>query len=120
MCSSDLANALFHLNNVRADHDKNYGGYQAYVLSDFGPTGIVKGASETLALGREILVEKYVSLFGQLEPFCDLRRTKNAIGIAPYTGTQLPGCFMVPQDEINANSNAPKGGSLFDVLELFK
>ncbi|MEY3961913.1 MAG: hypothetical protein RLZ08_290, partial [Pseudomonadota bacterium] len=51
---------------------------------------------------------------------CDLRRTKNAIGITPYAGTQLPGCFMVPQDEINANSNAPKGGSLFDVLELFK
>jgi hypothetical protein len=89
-------------------------------LSDFGPTAMVKGASETLALGREIMVEKYVSLFGQLEPFCDLRRTKNAIGIKPYAGTSLPGCFMVPQDEINANTNAPKGGSLFDVLELFK
>jgi len=116
----DNANALFHLNNVRKEHEANYGGYQDYVLSDFGPTAMVKGLTESAALGREIMVEKYVSLFGQLEPFCDLRRTKNAIGIKPYAGTSLPGCFMVPQDEINANTNAPTGGSLFDVLELFK
>jgi hypothetical protein len=81
---------------------------------------MVKGPTESAALGREIMVEKYVSLFGQLEPFCDLRRTKNALGIKPYAGTSIPERFMVPQDEINANTNAPTGQSLFDVLELFK
>ena len=30
----DNANALFHLNNVRKEHEANYGGYKAYVLSD--------------------------------------------------------------------------------------
>jgi hypothetical protein len=69
---------------------------------------------------KEILTEKYVSLFGQLEPFCDIRRTKNLIGVVPTFGTKLPERFLYPQDEINTNSNTPSGADLFAPLELFQ
>jgi len=107
----DFANALLHLNNVRSTNASTYGGkYDAYDLTDFAsPADGIK----------EILTEKYVSLYGQIEPWCDVRRTKNAIGVTPYQGTQLPQRFLVPQDEINANKSAPPAGSLFDALELW-
>ncbi len=107
----DFPNALVHLNNVRSSNAATYGGqYDAYDLTDFAsPADGIK----------EILTEKYVSLYGQIEPWCDVRRTKNTIGVTPYTGTQLPQRFLVPQDEINANKNAPAAGSLFDALELW-
>jgi hypothetical protein len=59
-------------------------------------------------LRMEILVEKYASLFGQLETYSDLRRTKNAIGVPLNTGTQMPQRFLFPQSEINSNSKVPE------------
>lgn len=107
----DFPNALVHLNNVRSANASTYGGkYDAYNLTDFAsPADGIK----------EILTEKYVSLYGQIEPWCDVRRTKNAISVPSYQSIQLPQRFLVPQDEINANPNAPAAGSLFDALELW-
>lgn len=119
--NNDAVTALTHLNNVRAENAAVTGGqYDAYVAGDFGPGQMVPGTSADEALRKEILTEKYVSLYGQIEPWCDLRRTKNEIGVVPYKGTQLPQRFLVPQEEINANKNAPAAGDLFAPLELFQ
>ncbi|MXV37452.1 SusD/RagB family nutrient-binding outer membrane lipoprotein [Flavobacteriaceae bacterium Ap0902] len=57
---------------------------------------------------KQILEEKYISLFGQLEPFNDLRRTGNLIGVrSKVDGNQLPQRFLYPQNEIDTNPNAP-------------
>ena len=119
--TGDNNKALDHLNNVRTSHATQFGTtYDAYVIGDFGPGAMVEGATAGDALLKEILVEKYTSLFGQVEPWSDLRRTKNLIGVVPYTGSKLPERFLYPQDEINANKNTPQVSSLFDVLELFQ
>ena len=118
--NSDFNAALTHLNNVRADNATNIGGqYDAYVAADFGPGQMVPGTNANEAITKEILVEKYTSLYGQIEPWCDLRRTNNLIGVVPNKGTKLPQRFLVPQEEINANKNAPAAGDLFAPLELF-
>jgi hypothetical protein len=63
------------------------------------------------ALLREILEERYVSFFGQIEGFNDMRRTQNdtavRVPVAPNTGTQLPQRFLYPQSEIDRNSSTP-------------
>jgi hypothetical protein len=108
---NDLPNALLHLNNVRASHETEFGGYQAYVSGDF--------ASGELLL-KEILTEKYVTLFGQIEAFNDVRRTGNLISVPVNNGTKLPGRFLYPQTEINSNPNTISGLTLFDAVPLFK
>ena len=63
------------------------------------------------ALHREILEERYVSFFGQIEGFNDMRRTQNEtevrVPVTPNTGPQLPQRFLYPQSEIDRNSSAP-------------
>lgn len=117
--TGDNASALTHLNKIRAELETAFGGYKAYILADFGPGAMVKGATAGDALLKEIMVEKYACLFGQVETYADIRRTKNLIGIVPYKGMKIPGRFLYPQSEINSNSNTPKA-DLFDDLELFK
>jgi len=126
-CESRLNNdaqALVHLNNVRAELNTQYGTYSDYLLTDFGPGQLVNGTSQSSALLKEIMTEKYVSLFGQIEGWSDIRRTDNLIGIPANTGTKLPQRFLIPQSEINANTNAKSANSeteqLFVKLELFK
>lgn len=122
-CNQRVGNsaaALANLNNVRADLNTSYGTYQPYDIADFGRGALIKGATASEALLKEILVEKYVSLFGQIETFCDVRRTGNIVGVTPYKGANLPARFLYPQTEINSNKNTPKGAGLFDALELFK
>ncbi|MCK5169414.1 MAG: RagB/SusD family nutrient uptake outer membrane protein, partial [Bacteroidales bacterium] len=56
---------------------------------------------------EEILTEKYISCYGQLEAYNDLRRTDNYIGIPLKLGTtQYPERFPIPQSEIDSNVNA--------------
>lgn len=63
------------------------------------------------ALLREILEERYVSFFGQIEGFNDLRRTQNEtlvrVPVMPNTGTEFPQRFLYPQSEIDRNSSTP-------------
>jgi len=63
------------------------------------------------ALLREILEERYVSFFGQIEGFNDMRRTQDEtavrVPVAPNTGASLPQRFLYPQSEIDRNSSTP-------------
>lgn len=108
--NSSFDKALEHLNNVRAEHEANFGGYQQYVSGDFANND---------ALLKEILTEKYVSMFGSIEIFNDVRRTQNLLGIPISNGNKLPSRFLYPQSEMNSNPNTP-ATNLFEALELFK
>lgn len=55
----------------------------------------------------QILEEKYITLIGELQTFHDVRRTKNAMGIPPKTGTEIPQRFLYPQTELDNNPNTP-------------
>ena len=103
------------MNLVRAAHESNYGGYNAYVITD-------SQVNTTANLLKEILIEKYVSLFGQVEAFNDVRRTSNLIGVPVNNGTALPGRFLYPQSEINSNANTPvqSQSDLFVPVDLYK
>lgn len=90
--------------------------YSAYVAADFDPLGMENADSidPTRALLREIIQERYVSLYGTFLPFNDARRIRKSDGdlTVPFplnggTFTQYPERFPYAQDELNANSNAP-------------
>ncbi len=114
---------LSHLNDFRAF--MNGGGYlrnvdmsqvlyESYVAADFETGGMENpgGISRENALLREILEERYVTLFGLIEPFNDIRRTEAEpavrVPITPNRGNQLPQRFLYPQSEIDRNTNVPR------------
>ncbi|WP_224485391.1 SusD/RagB family nutrient-binding outer membrane lipoprotein [Robertkochia aurantiaca] len=114
--------ALAHLNEYRSylasggymtNADPADIQYDAYVAADFQNGGIENpdGISTDNALLREILQERYVTLFGQIEPFNDMRRTLGnsavRVPVQPNVGNQLPQRFLYPQTEINRNENTP-------------
>jgi starch-binding outer membrane protein, SusD/RagB family len=108
--TGNSAMALTHLNNARAAHAATYTtAYDAYVSADFEAGGIANVAGKTgdESLMMEILEEKYVSMYGQIEIFTDLRRTDNMLGIPANTGTRIPERFLYTQDELNSNSSVP-------------
>lgn len=109
--NSDMGAALDALNQARAILAAAFpsGKYEAYELADFEESGIAgrTGESAADALKHEIVEEKYVSLVGQIEVFNDVRRTNNYLNIPTAAGNALPARFLVPQDEIDANVNAP-------------
>src|SRR5258705_4563070 len=63
------------------------------------------------ALLREILEERYVSFFGQIEGFNDMRRTQDEtlvrVPVTPNTETSWPQRFLYPQSEIDRNTSTP-------------
>ena len=87
--------------------------YEAYSSEDFASGGMENpdGLSQEDALLREILEERYVTFFGLIQPFNDLRRTLNEtnvrVPVEPSSGNQLPQRFLYPQTEIDRNENAP-------------
>ncbi len=108
----DFVNALSKLNEHRANLRASYptGTYSNFVATDFDAGGIenATGAltpNETLLL--EIQEEKYVSLYGQVEVFNEIRRTGNALGIPANAGAERPQRLLYPQTEINSNANIP-------------
>jgi len=113
---------LMHLNEFRAF--MNGGGYlrnvptadinyEAYVAADFGAGGVENpdNLSADEALLREILEERYVTFFGQLEGFNDMRRTLNesnvAVPVPANVGADLPARFLYPQTELDRNASLP-------------
>ncbi len=106
-CESRLGNnegALTALNEVRTTLNAQYQAdsvmvYAPYEMSDF------EGGIVDHSLLQEILEEKYVCLYGQIEVFNDLKRTNNMIGVPATEGDELPKRFVYPQSEINANEN---------------
>jgi hypothetical protein len=108
--TSDFVKALNHLNNARKYNDSTFGGFDPYIATDFANNN---------ALLKEIMVEKYISLYGQIEAYSDVRRTNNLIGVKPNTGSNVPQRFLYPQAEINTNpTNTPSKG-LFEKLSLW-
>jgi len=108
---NDMQAALAALNEARELLAQQFPGgrYEPYVLADFEAGGIAArpGASAMEALLYEIVEEKYVSLVGQIEVYNDLRRTDNLLEIPPVSGSDIPQRFLIPQVEIDANSNTP-------------
>lgn len=87
--------------------------YDPYVSADFDNLGIenMDGISRDNALLREILEERYISLFGQIEVFNDARRTQDEsivrVPIMPNVGSDLPQRFLIGNSEIDTNNNTP-------------
>lgn len=103
--------------------------YEAYVTTDFDAGGMENKDNilPNRALLREIIQERYVTCFGSFIPWNDLRRlqkTDSDISVpVPFnkTGvTNYPQRFIISQNELNSNSNAIKGLSIFDVTEINK
>lgn len=88
--------------------------YDAYEAADFENGGMenADGISADNALLREILEERYVAFFGQIEAFNDTRRTEGEtlarVPVAPNVGSNLPQRFLYPTTEIDRNPNVPK------------
>ena len=104
--------------------------YDAYVDADFMAGGIENRTNLTQdkALMREIIEERYVSLYGQILPFNDFRRlAKTDSDVRPVlpfnspTATKHPERLIYAQTEINGNPNVPKPlPDLFQVTEVNK
>lgn len=99
--------------------------YEAYVTADFNSSGMENpdNISADNALLREILEERYVTLFSQIEGFCDTRRTLNEtivrVPVQPNSGSELPQRFVYPQSEIDRNVNIPNPiPGLFEPTEI--
>ncbi|WP_296618989.1 SusD/RagB family nutrient-binding outer membrane lipoprotein [Marivirga sp.] len=121
---------LGHLNEFRdfmatggylGNVDLNNLQYDPYTTTDFDNGGLENsnGLSADDALLREILEERYVTLFSQIEIFNDVRRTQDEINVRvpvePNTGSDLPQRFIYPQSEIDRNDNTPSPiPTLFD------
>ncbi|MFN4763667.1 SusD/RagB family nutrient-binding outer membrane lipoprotein [Gillisia sp. Q332] len=118
--SRDFQTGLEQLNNFRTfmssggylrNIDASQLKYEPYTEADFETGGIENsdGISKENALLREILQERYVTLFGQIEPFNDVRRTLNQnivrVPVTPNVGNNLPQRFLYPQTEIDRNDN---------------
>ena len=72
--------------------------YNPYIQSDFESGGIenLDNLTKEDALLREILEERYITFYGQIEGFNDVRRTRkelHGIKLMPNSGDKLPGDF---------------------------
>ena len=122
----DLATGLGYLNTLRAFlasgnafaklAPSDVTQYDAYVTTDFDNGGIENqdNVVPLRAFLREVIEERYVTLYGTFAPFNDARRVRKSDGdlTVPFplnggTFTQYPERFPYAQDELNANSNAP-------------
>jgi hypothetical protein len=70
-------------------------------------------ASSGAPLFKEIMTQKWISLYNQAEEFVDWRRTDNVIGLQanPLTSAQrneIPRHFPQAQSEVNYNPNTPQ------------
>lgn len=120
--SQGAETGLSHLNEFRAfmasggylsNADLADVQYDAYELTDFENGGVENpdGISTNDALLREILEERYITLFGTTEGFNDTRRTEREstvrVPVTPNTGSLLPQRFLYPTTEIDRNDNVP-------------
>ena len=122
--TNDLAGALADLNTHRGHLRAAYptGIYTDYVAADFQAGGMENADNivEADALLREIREEKYVSLYGQIEAFNEMRRTNFGVGVQPNTGSQHAKRFIYSQVESISNINTPSPlPTIFTDTDLF-
>ncbi len=120
--NTDLTTALDALNNVRNGWDAKLGTdvYQDYDLADFEMGGIAntEDESQSGALIREVLEEKFISVIGP-PTFYDVNRTKNMLNV-PIKNTNavtIPQRFLYPQTESASNANFPGLVDLYEPTE---
>ena len=103
--------------------------YDAYEAADFDSGGIenTDGMDATRALLREIVEERYVSGYGTFMPWNDARRLRKSdsdvsvpFPLNTTSVSQYPERFIISQNELNSNSNAPSGLSIYDKTEVNK
>jgi hypothetical protein len=124
---SGFTEGLTQLNKVRGVLRTNLGlsaapptggtiKYDNYVAADFDPGGMenMDNVTADKALLREIIEERYVTLYGTILPFNDarrLRKSENDLNVPiPFTtpsATMHPERVIYAQNEINANPNVP-------------
>ncbi|MCT4590946.1 MAG: SusD/RagB family nutrient-binding outer membrane lipoprotein [Carboxylicivirga sp.] len=110
LLDSSPTTALEALNNVRNYWDARLGDGDGATFPEFEESDFANDAE----LLTEILTEKYISMYGQIGAFDDMRRTDNYINIPLKAGeTQMPERFVYPQSEINSNENVPAIESIF-------
>ena len=114
-----LLSILFQKTNLGLAAAPATGGtilYDPYVAADFNAGGIENKGTLTpdKALMKEIIEERYVSLYGTILPFNDarrLRKTENDVNVPiPFTNptaTKHPERVIYAQNEINSNPNLP-------------
>ena len=89
--------------------------YDAYDLNDFGTNGLANPTIQITvqrALLYEIISQRFIVLLMQYEAFNDYRRLASALPVVQLpiqinTGNRKPQRFIYPQQETNANPNAP-------------
>jgi len=135
--TTTFATALGHLNDLRSflasgnAFDLVDGGdvlqYDAYDTTDFDNGGIenLDNIDATRALLREIIEERYVSGYGTFMPWNDARRLRSSdtdvsvpFPLNTEAVTAHPERFLLSQNELNSNSNAPSGVTIFDKTEV--
>lgn len=119
--TGNSANAITELNEHRAALEAQFttGNYDAFVSADFDAAGIenVSGSlTNEQALLLEIMEERYCTFVGEFEPWNDIRRAGNPLGIPANQGTSIPERFLYPVVELTTNPNTPTGTGvgLFD------
>lgn len=129
-----IAEGLLHLNTIRAFHltDESFNRsgtrvYEDYVLADFETGGIENedNIPADRAFLREVIEERYVTGFGTFMPWNDLRRLRKSdsdlMVPVPFNNgniTIYPQRFIISQNELNSNENAPTGLTIFDPTEV--
>lgn len=84
--------------------------FESYEKADFENSGMVNQDNLPIddALAKEISLQKYIALVGNIEGFTDLRRTDNLAGVVLRSSIAgFPERFIYPQVEINSNTNVP-------------
>ena len=128
------AEGLTHLNTLRAFHltDESFNRsgtrvYDAYVLADFDAGGMENedNIAPQRAFLREVIEERYVTGFGTFMPWNDLRRLRKSdsdiMVPVPFNNGNIsiyPQRFIISQNELNSNENAPTGLTIFDPTEV--
>ncbi|MDP4281861.1 MAG: SusD/RagB family nutrient-binding outer membrane lipoprotein [Bacteroidota bacterium] len=103
------------VNGLKASLNQ-YGVYSdAYVAAYEAATSTFTGD----ALYKEVMVQKYIALYDQLESYNDWRRTDNAIGLkanptSAAQETEIPRRFPYSLGEKSYNSNTPKNVTIID------
>jgi hypothetical protein len=103
-CQFDAGNealAITAVNNALAAAEIKYG------LADGAITRLPTDGSLTgTPLFEQIMEEKYICLFLNIEVWNDWKRTDLPV-LTPYTGCQIPRAFYYSDDERNTNPNIP-------------
>lgn len=89
----------------------NTAGYSADYIAAYTPYLNTLTGSD---LFKEMMIQKYLGLYFQLEVYNDVRRSENVIGLIPPEGLSapnnvIPRRYLYPTDEVDLNPNTPKG-----------